>query len=73
MQSDIFLIATTTLLAQTQTKPSCGLCHCAKLSGNSVPARHISEGAAPAHCLVPCLIYTAPCLNEKKKIMSFAH
>ena len=30
----------------------------------SVPARHISEGAAPCpYCLAPCPIYTAPCPN----------
>ena len=33
----------------------------------SVPARPISEGAAPCpYCLAPCPIYTAPCPNKIK-------
>ena len=35
----------------------------------SVPAPHISEGAAPSpYCLAPCPIYTAPCPNWKKHL-----
>ena len=34
----------------------------------SVPARPISEGAAPCpYCIAPCPIYPAPCTNKNKQ------
>ena len=40
---------------------------------NSVPARPISEGAAPCpYCIAPCPICTVPCPNlKKKKILNY--